>query len=378
MAKSDKIYLDYNSTTPCDPDVIKALICAYKNVFANASSSHSLGKQAAQYAETSRLKIAELLGVESDEIYFTSGGTESNNMAIRGVAYGYSDRGSHIITTAIEHPSVLNTCEYLRSRGFKITHIPVDEWGLVDPLKVEAEIRPETILISVMYANNETGVIQPVEKIARIAATNDIVFHTDAVQALGKTPVRLGESKICSASFSAHKIYGPRGLGCIYLRKGIRMENLMSGGSQEGGKRPGTINVPGIMGFASALEKSVKLYQKEKIRIKKLAALLFKKLDLLNCKYYLNGHAEKRLENTLNISFPELNASRLITDLDAEGILVSAGAACRAGSNNGSHVLVAMGLSRERVNSAIRISLGRFTREQHITKFAETLGKILK
>lgn len=361
-----RIYLDHNSTTSVHPDVLEAMMPYYRDDFGNASSVHFFGRQARQAIEEARLKVAKLIGADASELIFTSGGSESDNFAIKGAAYQLKHRGNHIITSSIEHLAVLSPCKKLEKEGFKVTYIPVDSCGVVDVKELRAAITKETMLISIMLANNEVGTIQPVAEIGRLAKENRILFHTDAIQAAGKLNVDVNALGVDILSLSAHKLYGPKGVGALYLRKRASIEPLILGGHHERNLRAGTENVAGIVGFGKAAEiASAEMESQNKALISlrdRLYGGILKNID----EVQLNGHPTQRLSNTLNVSFEYLEGESIILSLDLEGVAVSTGSACTSGSLEPSHVLLAMGVSPQTSQGSIRFSLGRINTDEDI------------
>lgn len=382
---SKYIYLDNAATTPMDPRVIEEIVKNFKESYGNSSSLHSMGQKAGQILEKSRNTIASLINVERDEIYFTSSGTESDNLALIGVALKNQKRGNHIITSKIEHHAVENTCKQLEMRGFKLTFLPVDKYGLIDIKELEDSITSKTILISIMFANNEIGTIEPIKDIGELAKDNDILFHTDAVQAFGKIPINVGEMNIDLLSASAHKIYGPKGVGMLFIKnKGIRegwgkyIQPIMYGGGHEKDMRPSTVNVPGIAGFAKAVELAKAEMQKEIKRQTKLRNHIIKQVTENIDDSYLNGHPTHRLPNNVNLGFKYVEGESIVLDLDTEGIATSTGSACSSKSLDPSHVLLAIGLKPEEAHGSLRITLGRFTTEEDVNYFLEKIPTIIE
>lgn len=374
-----QVYLDHNATTPLRREVLDAMMPYLTDEYGNASSIHSKGQSARKAVESSRQIIGNAVGTEPVDIVFTSGGTESDNFAIKGVAMANLDKGRHVITTQIEHPAVLEPCRFIEEElGCEVTYLPVDKYGIVDLNTLKESIRKDTVLISIMFANNEVGTIQPVKEIANIARKNGIYFHTDAVQALGKEPIDVDELGIDLASFSAHKLNGPKGIGAIYIRKGVKILPFQNGGHHEKNRRAGTLNVPGIVGFAKALEIANKDMQQKDKYMKKLTRRfldgLHKKLD----EVYLNGHPEKRLSNTLNISFRYVEGESLILNFDLKGICASTGSACTSGSLDPSHVLTAMGVPPDLSQGSIRFSFGYENREEDVDYCLTEIPPIVK
>jgi cysteine desulfurase len=375
-----RIYLDYNATTPIDPRVIEAMIPYMKEEFGNPSSIHSFGRAGKAALDDSREQVAELLGVRPKEIVFTSGGSESNNFAIKGVALGLREKGNHLITTQVEHASVLETFRSLESQGFHVTYLSVDKYGLIDLEELKGTITDGTILVSIMFANNETGVIMPIREIAETVKEKRVVFHTDAIQAVGKIDINLKNLPIDLLSLSGHKFYGPKGVGALFIRDGVKLKTLIHGGGQERGKRSGTENVAGIAGLGKACEiiKEDTGYRTQDTGIKELRDELYDGILRRISGVRLNGHPEKRLSNTLNLSFEGVEGESLVMNLDIEGIAVSTGSACSEGNVEPSHVLLAMGLSKELAVSSLRFSLGRFTEKEDIDRVLEVLPKIVE
>ncbi|MBI5219029.1 MAG: cysteine desulfurase [Bacteroidia bacterium] len=373
------VYLDNAATTPLDSRVLEAMMPYFTDYFGNASSLHSFGTSAKESLEKLRTKLATLIKAQNHEIIFTSGGTEANNLVLKGVAFANKQKGNHIIVSAIEHDSVLNTCRWLESQDFYITYLPVDNNGIVDLEKLERFINPKTILVSIMHANNETGTMQPITEIGKICKEHDVYFHTDACQSFGKVPVDVISQNISLMSLNAHKIYGPKGVGCLYIKDGVKITPLLHGGGQEYGMRSSTENIAGIVGFVKAAEICINEMNSESNR---LFALRNKLIDSLQNRYnnnfYLNGHTSQCLPNIINFALSGLEGEtiRLLLLLDEKGIAVSAGSAC---SNNdttksASHVLQAMGKNQFEARGAIRISFGRFNSENDIEYFLEIMS----
>lgn len=362
-----EIYLDHAATTYTDKRVFAAMRPYFESRFGNASSQHGFGRAAQKALIAAREQTAAAIGADADEIFFTSGGTESDNWAIKGIAEA-AGRG-HIITTGVEHHAVLDTCAYLETRGFRVTRLPVDETGLVDPGAVENAIERDTMLISVMYANNETGVLMPIERIGAIARAHDVLFHTDAVQAVGHVPVNVDKCDIDLLSVSAHKLYGPKGVGALFLRRGIEPARFMHGGSQEVGRRAGTDNTPGIVGLGAAAELAARDMEKnaahEAALAKRLADALLRIPDTR-----LNGAEARRLPGHVNVTFGGIDAAALLVRLDLEGVAVSTGSACASGSGKPSYVLRAMGRTVEEARGAVRFTIGRRNTEEQIDAVA--------
>lgn len=375
-----RVYLDHNATTPLHPEVLEEMMPYLTEKFGNASSVHSYGREAREAIDEAREKVARLIGARPEEIVFTSGGTESDNMAIKGVAYLMRERGkgNHIITSSIEHHAVLNTCKYLEKKGFEVTYLRVDKYGVVDLDQLVDSITDKTILITIMHANNEIGTIQPLEEIGRIAKERGIIFHTDAVQTVGKIPVNVDELGVDLLSLSAHKIYGPKGVGALYVRRGVRLEKLIHGGHHERNRRAGTENVPGIVGLGKAAELAMKNMDEEREHLWNLSERL-KRGIMERVEYvYQNGHPEKRIPNTINLSFEFVEGESIVLGLDMHGICVSTGSACTSGSLEPSHVLMAIGLRPELAHGSIRFSLGMGNTEEEIDYTIEKVAEVVE
>lgn len=381
-----RVYLDYNATTPIDPRVLEAMIPYMKEEFGNPSSIHSYGRAGKAALDNSRERVSELIEARPKEIVFTSGGSESNNFAIKGIAFLLREKGNHLITTQVEHASVLETFGFLESQGFRVTYLGVDKYGLIDFGELREAITDDTILVSVMFANNETGVIMPIEEIAGIVKEKGVIFHTDAIQAVGKLDINLKNLPVDLLSLSGHKLYGPKGVGALFVRTGVgarhgvSLQPLIHGGGQERGKRSGTENVAGIVGFGKACEifKEEVRGQESEVRIRELRDWLHKGITEKISGVRLNGHPEKRLSNTLNLSFEGVEGESLVMNLDIEGIAVSTGSACSEGNVEPSHVLLAMGLSKEQAVSSLRFGLGRFTRKEDIDRVLKVLPGVVE
>lgn len=374
----NRIYMDHGATTKPDPEVVNAMLPYYNEFFGNASSLHSTGQDAAKVLNRSREFVADFIGARSDEIIFTSGGTESDNLALKGIAYHKKNAGKHIITSIIEHPAILNTCKYLGETGFNITYVPVDDQGVVNPEDVAAAITDDTILISIMHANNEIGTIQPIKEISKIAHEHDILMHTDAVQSVGKIPVNVDDLGVDMLSISGHKIYGPKGVGALYVRKGTKLQSLVQGGAHEFGKRAGTENIPGIVGFAKAIELAdQRLSEDEKHLINLRDTMIKKLLDSIPYSY-LNGHPTQRLPNNVHIRFNFVEGESLLMLLNIKGVDVSTGSACSSKSLEPSHVLMALGIPSEEIHGSLRITMGRENTMDEVDYVVENLIEIVK
>ncbi len=354
-----RVYLDNNATTPIHPYVRAAIAPFIAEHFGNPSSLHWAGREVRDDFRRARDRIAAVLKAKPHEIVITSCGTEADNHAIKGVAFSRRDQGNHIITTRVEHPAVLNCCAYLEQRGFEVTYLPVDSFGIVDPEDVQRAMRKETVLVSIMYGNNETGTLMPLKEIGEIARHAGVLLHSDMVQTLGKTEIDVTALNVDLASFSGHKVYAPKGVGALYVREGIELDNLLHGGHQEGGRRGGTENVVGAVALGAACEIVNREMAREVQEIEDLRRRLLEGIFNAVGHVRLNGHPERRLPNTLNLSFDFVEAESLLLALDMEGIAVSAGSACSSGSGEPSHVLLSMGIPPASCQSAVRISLGR-------------------
>lgn len=379
MTESNKtIYLDNAGTTPTDPQVFAEMQPYFVEKYGNPSSLYSMGQSARAVIDNARDSVAKIIGANRDEIIFTSGGTESNNFVIYGVTNANKKKGNHIITTGIEHHSILEPCQFLKREGYEITHIPVDQNGIVDPEDIKKAITGQTVLITVMMANNEVGTIEPIAEIGKIAREAGITFHTDAVQAIGSLPIDVNELNCDLLSISAHKFYGPKGTGALYVRKGTRITPLIRGGAQERNKRAGTENVPGIVGMAKALEIANNNLKENSDRISKLRDRLiegiFDRIDGIR----LNGHRTNRLPNNVNVCVRGVEGEAMLLFLDMKGICASSGSACSSGSLEPSHVLLAMGIPQEVAHGSLRFTLSKYTTEAEIDKVLEELPPIIE
>lgn len=373
-----RVYLDHNATTPVHPLVLKEMMPYFSEEYGNALSLHSFGRKAREAIEDARAKVAHLIGpVEPVDIVFTGSGTESDNFAIKGVAHALKKKGMHIITGRIEHHAVLNTCEFLAKEGYEVTYLPVDEYGLVDMNVLKKSIRHDTILISIMFANNEVGTIEPVKEIAAIAHEKGVLFHTDAVQALGKLTIDAEETGIDLLSVSAHKIYGPKGVGALYLSKKVKITPFIHGGHHERNRRAGTENVAGIVGFGKACQLISEDMEKRNRRIAALRDRLWNGINENIKDVKLNGHPSKRLSNTLNVSFGYVEGESVLFNLDLKGVAASSGSACTSGSLGPSHVLNAMGIEAGLAQGSVRFSLGSGNTEAEIDRVVKDLTAII-
>ena len=384
MKASKYVYLDYAATTPMDSRVIEVMNEQFKISYGNSSSLHSIGQKAAQTLVKSRETVASLINAKRDDIIFTSSGTEADNIAILGVALKNQDRGNNIITSTIEHHAVENTCKKLKKRGFSVTFLPVDKYGLINLKELEDMISEETILVSIMFANNEIGTIEPIKEIGAIAKKHNVLFHTDAVQAFGKIPIDVEAMNIDLLSASAHKLYGPKGVGMLYTRnKGIKegwgnfIEPIMYGGGHERDMRPSTVNVPGIAGFAKAVELVKSEMPKEsEIQTNYRDKIIKNVLENIE-ETYLNGHPTQRLPNNVNLGIRFIEGESIVLDLDSEGIAASTGSACSSKSLDPSHVLLAIGLKPQEAQGSLRVTVGRFTTDDDVEYFLEKLPPII-
>ncbi len=371
-------YFDNSATTPVDREVATVMMEYMTEKFGNPGSIHYFGREANKAVNEARTNIAALIGATTNEIFFTSGGTESDNLALKGVALANRKKGNHIITTASEHHAILHTCEALEKQGFTVTYLPVDQYAMVSVEDVKNAITDKTILISVMFANNEVGTIQPIKEIGQLAKEKGIYFHTDAVQAVGNYPVDVNEYNIDLLSASGHKLYGPKGIGFIYIRKGVKIESVQQGGSQERKLRAGTENVPGIVGFGKAALQA-KLQMDERIaHVQGLRDKIIKGIQDKIGDIKLNGHPEKRLPGNVNFSFSYIEGESLLLNLDMKGIAGSSGSACTSGSLDPSHVLLAMGMTHETAHGSLRLSLGKGNDDADVEYCLEVLPQIVE
>lgn len=371
------IYMDHAATTPVAPEVRREMSLYFTEYSGNPATLYSLGVTCAKAVSEARAKVAALIGAKPEEIYFTSGGTESDNWAVKGVAYAQQRKGDHIITSAIEHHAVTEPCHFLEKQGFRATFLKVDKEGRVSPDDVKAAITDKTILISIMHANNEVGTIQPIAEIGAIARERGVLFHTDAVQTVGKMPVNVGELKCDLLSVSAHKFHGPKGVGIMYVRKGVKIEPFMHGGGQENNKRAGTHNVPGIVGMGKAAELAAASMKEEETRVRALRDRLEKGICERISEVSVNGSREHRLAGILNICVDGIEGEAMLLCLDMNRICVSSGSACTTGSLEPSHVLLAMGMPAERAHGSVRFALGRANTEEQIAYVVDTFASIV-
>jgi cysteine desulfurase len=377
MGEKRIIYMDHSATTYTKKEVLEAMIPYYSEHFGNPSSIYSIAGDSKKAIDAARIQVAKALGADPDEIYFTSGGSESDNWAIKGVAFANRKKGSHIITSAIEHHAVLNTCKYLEKEGFTVTYLPVDRYGMVDPADLEKAITEKTILISVMFANNEIGTIEPIVELGAIARKHKVYFHTDAVQVIGSIPINVNQQNIDMLSLSAHKFYGPKGIGALYIRKGVKIDNLIHGGGQERKRRAGTENIAGIVGLGKAIELATADIDGHSRRIREMRDRLLEGILTKIPGTYLNGHKEKRLPGNINVSFEFIEGESMLLWLDEDGICASTGSACTSGSLEPSYVLLATGLPVEISHGSLRLTLGDINTEQDVNFVLEVLPKVV-
>ena len=372
------IYLDNAATTKVADSVVDAMLPYFKEYYGNASSIYQLGAKSKEALDESREYIAGTLGAKANEIYFTAGGSESDNWAIKATADAYAQKGKHIITSAIEHHAVLHTCEYLEKHGYEVTYVGVDENGVIKLDELKAAIRPDTILISVMFANNEIGTIQPIKEIGEIAKEHDILFHTDAVQAYAQVPINVDEMHIDMLSASGHKLNGPKGIGFLYIRKGIKIRSFVHGGQQERGRRAGTENIPGIVGLAAAAKRSFSMLEEKMQKEIELRDYLISRIEAEIPYCRLNGDRKKRLPNNVNFSFQFIEGESMLILLDSKGIAASSGSACTSGSLDPSHVLLAIGLPHEIAHGSLRLTLSEENTKEEMDYVVEQLTAILE
>jgi len=376
-----KIYMDYAASTPVDDEVLKDMIPFFQKNYGNASSIHFFGREASNAIENARTQVSNLLGCTPEEIVFTSGGTESDNLAIKGVAYvNKSKRGGkgyNIITCGIEHPAVLETCKHLEKQGFNVKFMPVDKYGFINLTELEESISKDTFLVTIMFANNEIGTIEPMEDIGKITKKHGVLLHTDAVQAVGKVQIDVNKLNIDLLSLSGHKIYGPKGVGALYIRKGVKLEPLAHGGGHEKGLRSSTMNTPGIVGLGKACELGKKRFDKDTAHMKNLRDILIKNVLKIE-ESFLNGHPEKRLVNNAHFRFFAIEGESLSLMLDDKGIAAATGSACSSKKLQASHVLLGIGLKPEDAHGSIRLSVGRLSKKEEVEYVSEVLPEIVK
>lgn len=372
-----KYYFDYNATTPTDPRVVEAMLPYFSEKFHNPSSFYRAAQETNQAIEKARQEAALLIGARPEEIFFTSGGTESDNLAIQGTASRLREKGNHIITSGIEHPAVLRTCEHLEKKGYEVTYLPVDGCGLVAPSDLEKSLKETTILVTIMHANNEIGTLQPIRELVRIAHRRGALFHTDAVQSTGKIPVDVKALDVDLLSFSSHKIYGPKGMGVLYKKKGIKIDPLIFGGGHEKGLRAGTENVTGIVGLGKAADLARQEMAEEENRLRPLRDKLQQEIVARIPEVLINGDTDQRLYNTLNVSIKFIEGESILAMLDHQDFALSSGSACSAKSLEPSHVLLAIGRKHEEAHGSLRISLGKYNTQGDVDRLLEALPPIV-
>ena len=372
------IYLDNAATTKTAPEVVDAMLPYFSEYYGNASTIYSLGAESKKAMDHARQTIADSLGAKPEEIYFTAGGSESDNWALKATAEAYASKGKHIITTKIEHHAILHTCEYLEKRGFEITYLNVDRDGLISLDELKAAIRPDTILISVMFANNEIGTIEPIAEIGEIAKEHGVLFHTDAVQGYAQVPINVDEMHIDMLSASGHKLNGPKGIGFLYIRKGVKIRSFVHGGAQERSRRAGTENIPGIVGLGAAVERAMRIMDTKTRKEIELRDYLIGRLENEIPHCWLNGHRTKRLPNNINFSFLFIEGESMLIMLDMKGICASSGSACTSGSLDPSHVLLAIGLKHEEAHGSLRLTLSEESTKEEMDIVAEEVKKIVQ
>ena len=372
------IYLDNAATTKTAPEVVDAMLPYFSEYYGNASTIYSLGAESKKAMDHARQTIADNLGAKPEEIYFTAGGSESDNWALKATAEAYASKGKHIITTKIEHHAILHTCEYLEKRGFEITYLNVDRDGLISLDELKAAIRPDTILISVMFANNEIGTIEPIAEIGEIAKEHGVLFHTDAVRAYAQVPINVDEMHIDMLSASGHKLNGPKGIGFLYIRKGVKIRSFVHGGAQERSRRAGTENIPGIVGLGAAVERAMRIMDTKTRKEIELRDYLIGRLENEIPHCWLNGHRTKRLPNNINFSFLFIEGESMLIMLDMKGICASSGSACTSGSLDPSHVLLAIGLKHEEAHGSLRLTLSEESTKEEMDIVAEEVKKIVQ
>ncbi len=373
-----KIYFDHSATTPVHPDVAEEMLRYLTGKFGNPSSLHSFGREAKKAMEEAREKVAENIGARNEEVVFTSGGTEADHLAIKGAVYANRKKGNHIITSAVEHHAVLDTCKSLEKEGYEVTVLPVDGYGMVSPQEVAKAIKDNTIFITIMHANNEVGTIQPISEIGGIARERNILFHTDAVQSLGKIPVDVNDLKVDLLTVSGHKIYAPKGVGALYIRQGVNWRPYNYGGGQERKHRPGTENVPGIVAMGKAVELAASDMEKENARLTILRDKLIKGVTENISDVRLAGHPTTRLPNNANFVFEFIDGGAMLLNLDMHGVAASSGSACTAGTVSASHVLLAMGIPHQIAYGSLRLTLGRSNTDEDVERFLELMPQIIE
>ena len=375
---SKLIYLDNAATTQVYPEVLQEMLPYFSEVYSNPSAIYSFASESKKAVDKARTSVAELINAKTDEIYFTGGGSESDNWALKATAEAYKSKGNHIITSKIEHHAILHTCEYLEKRGFEITYLNVDRDGLISLDELKAAIRPDTILISVMFANNEIGTIEPIAEIGEIAKEHGVLFHTDAVQAYAQVPINVDEMHIDMLSASGHKLNGPKGIGFLYIRKGVKIRSFVHGGAQERSRRAGTENIPGIVGLGAAVERAMRIMDSKTRKEIELRDYLIGRLENEIPHCWLNGHRTKRLPNNINFSFLFIEGESMLIMLDMKGICAASGSACTSGSLDPSHVLLAIGLKHEEAHGSLRLTLSEDSTKEEMDIVAEEVKKIVQ
>jgi len=373
-----KIYLDYAATTPVDPRVIRTMLPYFNKKFGNTMSLHSFGQEAKSALEENREEVAGLMGAKPNEIVFTGSATESNNLALKGVAFANRNKGNHIIISSIEHPCIMESAIWLETQGFEITRLPVDKYGFISLEDLKKAIKKETILVSIIHASNEIGTIEPIEEIGKICKGKGVYFHTDAAQTFGKIPIDVNKMNIDLLSASSHKMYGPKGAACLYVKEGVNIQPILHGGGQEMGLRSATVNVPAIVGMAQACKIAKREMKKEGQKLTKLRDRLIKGVLKKIPNSYLNGHPQKRLANNANFWFEFVEGESIVIQLDLLGIAASTGSACSSAKLEPSHILMAIGLKHEQAHGSLRLTLGRWTTEKEIGFVLKVLPKIIK
>lgn len=378
MTEKRTVYLDYSATTPVKDEVLQEMLPWFSENYGNPSSIYSIGEKSKEALTLARKKVASLIGATEKEIFFTGSGTEADNWALLGVANSLKDKGNHIITSNFEHHAVIHGCEYLEKNGYQVTYLPVNSQGLIDPKDIEAAITDKTILISIMLVNNEIGTLQPIKEIAKIAKKHGVLIHTDAIQAIGNIPIDVKDMGIDLMSLSAHKIYGPKGVGALYIRKGLRIANFTHGGGQESGKRAGTENLPGIIGFGKAAELAKINFDEHVAHVSKLRDYFLDQVMKRIPKVDVNGSMEFRHPANLSLAFDYIEGEGILILLDSKGVFVSTGSACNSASLNPSHVLTAIGLPVERVHGTIRFTMGDFTTQEDVDYVLDALQEVIE
>ena len=372
-----RVYMDYAATTPTDPRVVKAMLPYFSRKFGNTMSLHRWGREAKEALENSREEIASFMNAKPEELIFTSSATESNNLVLKGIAFASREKGKHLIVSKIEHPCIMETSRWLQQQGFEVTYLPVDKHGIVEPAKVEEALRKDTILVSIMHANNEIGTIEPIEEIGKICAERDVYFHTDAAQTFGKIPVDVKKMRVDLLTISSHKMYGPKGVGGLFIKEKTKIQPLLHGGGQEFGLRSSTVNVAGIVGFAEAVRIAKKEMKKEARIQTRLRDKLIKETLKIDDSH-LNGHPTQRLPNNTNFWFSGIEGESLVMKLDERGIAASTGSACSTEKLEPSHVLLAIGLKPHQAHGSLRLSIGRWTTKKEVDYVLKVLPQVVE